>query len=614
MDHIRDKINDDVVNELLTKELNNMSVDDRNAMQEEIHGVNSSAITETPELLSRSLNEFQREIDEIERDVPSSSVTKKKVYNIILSRRNQEIEQNRLIRLHSHNQFVGELGTVYTKDHYAMDDDGFRLRFLRVELFDVPKAVARFLNYLNYAYEAWGEIVLERPICIKDLLNNKDEAKLLRQAYIQVLPSRDRSGRKVTFTVAQSVTSDPEEQKCMDKVCFYIHDATTRDCINDQRMGVVALFHLHGLTARNVPLDTFSEFNKILSSVPVRHVAYHVSMPDNPFLRWFKNMMQLKAAETLQKSLRLVTVVGSEQECRYQQNTYGIPTQLYPLTTTGTIKRTYHKQWIKVRQLIEEKYLRNTREQYDAELVENIVECPFLQDVVFRKGTPSLDHFGNVVFRDLMRSYLEERGQTGIRAGQTNRNSDSDATTATESRAFPDRARCQNTAGAKKITTYGDREDQIFCDELIEEIEIKRKGRFLEWNQSLSTWICIKSNPEKSACKIRQKILIAIYHCRRKASQSKQKKARARSNREEHQQQQQPDEVGSAAAGAAASRSSSNNSSGEEDTSNTDNSSYQFVEGGRRAIESSGDSSCFSDCSGRADAASKKRKPNSPPK
>ncbi len=193
---------DNAVDEILAKEMLKMSVNDRTAIYEEIHGVKSLAVPETPELLTAALADFQRRIDKIGENARSSS--KMKVYNMILKRRTEEIERNRELRKTGSPASASPKGDEstsvtqsYSKNHYAIDDDDFRLRFLRVELFNVPLAVDRFLSYLEFTHECWGDIILERPVYLSDLMKNKQERNYLKKGYHQILPFRDRSGRKV---------------------------------------------------------------------------------------------------------------------------------------------------------------------------------------------------------------------------------------------------------------------------------------------------------------------------------------------------------------------------------------------------------------------------------
>lgn len=148
------------VDTLLSNELMRLSMTDRNAIQEEIHGVRCLAPEETPQLLQSSLRQLALELD---RNLPRE-----------------------LTRAYRQSQLVP---TTY------VNTLGFRLRFLRCELFDVPKAARRMASFLNMAQDFFGDYALERPIRLSDM--NKEELKYMRSGRVQWLPFRDRSGRRI---------------------------------------------------------------------------------------------------------------------------------------------------------------------------------------------------------------------------------------------------------------------------------------------------------------------------------------------------------------------------------------------------------------------------------
>jgi hypothetical protein len=155
----------DAVDNLLSKELLQLSLKDRTAIQEEIHGVKCLAPEETQKLLNVSLLELAviLENDDI---IPPH---KKEAY-----RKSQQLPKT-----------------------YVNDDD-FRLRFLRFTLFDVRKAAYQIVRFLHVALELFGEFALERAVRLSDF-DSKD-LKYLREGEYQFLPFRDRRGRRI-FTV-----------------------------------------------------------------------------------------------------------------------------------------------------------------------------------------------------------------------------------------------------------------------------------------------------------------------------------------------------------------------------------------------------------------------------
>lgn len=184
----------DMLSRVMSQERLKLSMAVRNAVEEEIHGVRCRAVEETPALVSQSLESFRKELEAAPDD-------RRHIYDRIATavaeRRGQEFHTNHNSNNHRHP----------TK-HYATEDEEFRLRFLRCELFDAKKAVERFLNYLILSEELWGfDIVSQRLVVRADF--SKEDYKYLRKGFIQLLPFRDRSGRRVIVLSADPL--DPDE-------------------------------------------------------------------------------------------------------------------------------------------------------------------------------------------------------------------------------------------------------------------------------------------------------------------------------------------------------------------------------------------------------------------
>lgn len=142
-----------------------LSLQARNDIQEEIHGVKCLAPQETPELLERSLFELDADLN-----------------HIILTSSDETTNALLLARNHGN------------RTHTNSDD--FRLRFLRCELFDVQKAAHRICEYLHRIRSFFGDFALEREVYLhKDF--SREELREFRKGCLQLLPFRDRSGRRI---------------------------------------------------------------------------------------------------------------------------------------------------------------------------------------------------------------------------------------------------------------------------------------------------------------------------------------------------------------------------------------------------------------------------------
>jgi hypothetical protein len=161
-DVVVSKVDPEAVDNLLAKELKEMSFQTRTEIYEEIHGVRTFAVDETPQLLQESLRQLKFQIGKIPFE-------EKRAYQTA--------------PIHS----------------YVHGDD-FQLRFLRADLMDPTKAAIRMVNFLDLLVEYYGPIALQRPIQLSDL--GKESMDILKAGQtLQMLPFRDRSGRRILTCV-----------------------------------------------------------------------------------------------------------------------------------------------------------------------------------------------------------------------------------------------------------------------------------------------------------------------------------------------------------------------------------------------------------------------------
>ena len=165
-----------------SRALLNLSFNDRNTINEEIHGVCCMAPTETLQLLDAALYSLKIELNQIEN---------KSAYD-----KAQEI----------HLSGDGTRG-----QRTYVNSDEFQLRFLRAELFDTKKAAARMVKYLDLVYEHFGENALVRPIMLSDF--TKEDMAFLRSGDYQLLPYRDRSGRRILCIVTNNLDDIPDKTR-----------------------------------------------------------------------------------------------------------------------------------------------------------------------------------------------------------------------------------------------------------------------------------------------------------------------------------------------------------------------------------------------------------------
>jgi hypothetical protein len=100
------------------------------------------------------------------------------------------------------------------------------------------------------------------------------------------------------------------------------------------------------------------------------------------------------------------TLVGDPIEIQYNLSGYGIPSDQLPVTDSGNVKTKNLNQWIRVRKVFEG--TASAGENQRQRMSQSIIECPGSNDVIFRLGQAYLCHPGNVHFRGLIESKLDD--------------------------------------------------------------------------------------------------------------------------------------------------------------------------------------------------------------
>jgi len=371
------KDNPGQVEELLSRELFELSLENRNVFQDEIHGVCCIAPEETPELLQISLRELA---NELENSIP---LDQKRAY----------------------------LQTKKLKESYV-NKDAFRLRFLRCELFNVPKAAVRMALFLDLLLDIFGSFALHRPIKLSDF--NKRELSEFRKGRLQLLPHRDRggagSGRRIIcfFPDKEWELISPITRH---KIVVYQTFVAGYD-IDTQRKGIVFLVWFDS----KLEPSWKPAFNTKINQMPsVRISALHICTPDTPFYRARRSLLIMKAGN---HRSRLRVHIGESMELRYILQGFGFPSNKIPITYSGSIKTVDLKKWMRLRRLQEDEHLNrniasNTKNNHITSSNNGngsnmeMIDSPYLSDMIFRKGKSTMAHPGNATLRRLIKSKIE---------------------------------------------------------------------------------------------------------------------------------------------------------------------------------------------------------------
>ena len=248
-----------------TKELHDKPKDERERLLNELHGVSSRAVPESPVMIVCALNMFQEEVDKFIPDY------EKRAY-----------------------QKACSMNSTYV--HSA----DFRLKFLRAEFFHSKKAALRYVRNLDFLLDKFGEFALMRQLYISDL--NSEEMKFFKKGFMQILPFRDRCGRRVVANLGSYGGFD-FSMETKERVGAYLNFAILSEDVTTQRKGAVSLGLLTEEAMASILTADYGNFQRFMECQPIRFSGYHTCLPDEFKYRFMKAML----LTLVQGEIRLMT-------------------------------------------------------------------------------------------------------------------------------------------------------------------------------------------------------------------------------------------------------------------------------------------------------------------
>jgi hypothetical protein len=238
---------------LLVEELNTLSLQERQQVEEEVHGV-ADEIKEDAPFVEEKLEELNIQINKIRR---------KPAYDLALF---------------LYPAFV--------------TDRAFLLMFLRSEGFVVTLTAKRIVNHFEVKLEYFGIDKLVRDITYEDL-DEDDRANVGCSHWW--LKAKDRAGRCLFFVV-QKAAVKYKHPRNFARALWWILMSGLRD-EEAQKKGVVVVNYFLQLDARTQAWDTelFRHSRKLTDAMPMRGSAHHFCFDDpklRPVMGWIQMLIK----------------------------------------------------------------------------------------------------------------------------------------------------------------------------------------------------------------------------------------------------------------------------------------------------------------------------------
>jgi hypothetical protein len=187
--------------DVIAQALSQLSLQQRDAVYQDIHGIVDTYEAEDPQHVAQSLASLEHELT-------------------LLSSNNMECAYQKALRMEqederaafasgsagdnaSTNRTTAPLQCAAGSGSYVQGDE-FRLMFLRAEEWNVKLAAKRMISFLELKLKLFGMDKLCRDIVLEDLKDGDDgDWNYMKCGYFQRIPLTDRSGRPILMVWPQ---------------------------------------------------------------------------------------------------------------------------------------------------------------------------------------------------------------------------------------------------------------------------------------------------------------------------------------------------------------------------------------------------------------------------
>jgi hypothetical protein len=250
------------IDALVAKELNQLSLQDRNRVMEELHGVESpSSDEQNEEHLEQGLAALATEL------------------------------------------LLAPLRSAFAEAKHRDADyvtrKEFCVKFLSAESFNAKGAARRMLAFFEYKLELFGREKLTRDIGIRDLLDNPNDRIALESGLFQPLVHRDRSGRIVIGKFPKHKFSHLALESKL-RVFFYMLMTTLEHDIGQRRGIVVLVANQEGVGDR---MEAWRNAT-LLGALPVHVKGFHV-IHNEPKITALSSLAMLATGPDVRARVRL---------------------------------------------------------------------------------------------------------------------------------------------------------------------------------------------------------------------------------------------------------------------------------------------------------------------
>ena len=305
-----------------------------------------------------------------------------------LTKEEPEVMERLKLELEDELRLIGPTSDAYSK---AWNDSpeyvqSLYLMFLRGRNYNVHEAARLMVEHFDMKLKLWGPDKLDRNITQADM--DKDDLSFLREGCFHMLGQRDQAGRPIFCKVFYHQKFKHRENVWR---CLWYHKMIIAADEESQMKGQCAV--IYNVDDRWMDLFDpllFKGVSEIRAVMPIREASVHYCYSDPRFGGVISFVTSLFDADTKARS-KLHR--GSHVEIQYELQSYGIPSKILPFNSDGIVQKKDMLSILDRLRVHEEHFGHKMYSNYPGQ---SCILIPSLYDVLSGRGKPIQTHPGNL--------------------------------------------------------------------------------------------------------------------------------------------------------------------------------------------------------------------------
>eukprot|EP00980_Cylindrotheca_fusiformis_P026060 scaffold15301_cov142-Cylindrotheca_fusiformis.AAC.9 len=244
-------------------------------------------------------------------------------------------------------------GTVYEKaeavDPCFVSSREIRLLFLRGNRYDPKAGAEQLIKHFDLKLSLFGSEKLTKDITLHDLDDN--DRMCLESGFCQILPQKDVAGRTIVL-ILPGLRPNAAMKHAV-RALYYLVMTTLQESEEVQMKGIVKISYAVGRYKNRKKAAGFAQVAQYMSSTPFRLRGIHMCFEERDFEEYARRRAIILVLPT-SVAAKTRTHFGTHMECLYSLRGYGITDGSLPISLIDANPLLHnHMTWYEHRRIVD---------------------------------------------------------------------------------------------------------------------------------------------------------------------------------------------------------------------------------------------------------------------